>query len=486
MARTWVRLYYTETAYYDYDNVWGLSIDPISLTGAEMYIQEGRKAQFSLFLDDVWITGGLVNNWGDDPAGLRFIRRVWVEIWDTPLDSEVARVIFAGFMLKDSIKFEVTQRTFPGTNFVQQLKQGTVTIYDWMSVFIKIHENSNLQLSSGQYVIRDQMQALFNDYSIDFQWPLNKCSVGFQLNIYPDFGTVFNNEQIWQPDGRYDNILARLYLSGTSVMFEVFKYGKKSHTIIDNSTNPPTTIYNHFLLSEYELYTVYGTSVIVTATANNNSEVLFTPNPLYPLDWTLAAQLSHFGLNVTGWDAQNTITIEGATYNITPQTSSQRLKLLASGTLTRTVLDITDDVEVRLLEWVNYLLNTQYASLVQMGNTPSDYFVTNRGFYPAVETLNLDDLPAKYYRLEHEQDTGKTIFDTEYSFVAQTTTIKNQINAYTNQTINNRPNRITITTDVFILYPGQALSAPSIEINQMYITSKAYDFETKLTTYEGR
>jgi hypothetical protein len=162
------------------------------------------------------------------------------------------------------------------------------------------------------------------------------------------------------------------------------------------------------------------------------------------------------------------------------------LKLLASGTLTRTVLDITDDVEVRLLEWVNYLLNTQYASLVQMRNTPSDYFVTNRGFYPAVETLNLDDLPAKYYRLEHEQDTGKTIFDTEYSFVAQTTTIKNQINAYTNQTINNRPNRITITTDVFILYPGQALSAPSIEINQMYITSKAYDFETKLTTYEGR
>ncbi len=486
MARTWVRLYTSQTVYVDYEDVWGLSIDPITLTGAEMFIQEGRKAQFSLYLDEDWISGGLTNNWGEAPSGLRFIRRVWVEIWDTPLDSDTSLVIFAGFLFRDSIKFDVTLRTLVGSNYVQQLKQGTVTVYDWMSTFIKIHENSVLQLEEGQYVIQDQMQALFNEYSVDWSWPLNLCGVGFQLNIYPDFGTVFNNEPIWTSSGRYDNIYARLYMSGAVAKFEVFKFKRLTDSYIDNSTTPPTTIYSHFLFSEYELYTIVGTSAILETALDNNSQILLTQVPIYPSTWSLAAQLAHFGLDVTGWETQNTIDIANATYTIEPQTSTQRLRLLASGTLTRTQIDITADAEVRLLEWVNYLLNTQYASLIQLGNTPSRYFVTNRGFYPAVETFNLDDLDSKYYRVSHEQDTGRTTFDTEYEFVAQSSTIKDQINDYTAKTLSNRPNRITITTDTIILYPGKALSAPSVGITQLYITSKAYDFNSKLTTYEGR
>jgi len=486
MARTWVRLYTNQTTYTDYDDVWGLSIDPISLTGAEMFIQEGRKAQFSLYLDEDWISGGLTNNWGEAPSGLRFIRRVWVEIWDTPLDSDTSLVIFAGFLFRDSIKFDVTLRTLVGSNYVQQLKQGTVTVYDWMSTFIKIHENSVLQLEEGQYVIQDQLQALFNEYSVDWSWPLNLCGVGFQLNIYPDFGTVFNNEPIWTSSGRYDNIYARLYQSAGVVKFELFSHNTESNSYLDYSTTPPTTYYNHGLHSRHNIYTVYGTSVVIDVSFNNDDAITETTDPSYPAEWSLQDQLDYFGLDISGWSDQNTTTLEQATYTVSPQTTTQKLKLLASGTLTRTQIDITADAEVRLLEWVNYLLNTQYASLIQLGNTPSSYFVTNRGFYPAVETFNLDDMDSKYYGLSIEQDTGKSVFNTEYEFVAQSSTIKNQINEYVTKTINNRPNRLVLTTDTIILYPGKALSAPSLGITQQYITSKAYDFNSKLTTYEGR
>jgi len=371
MARTWVRLYTSQTTYTDYDDVWGLSIDPISLTGAEMFIEEGRKAQFSLYLDEDWISGGLTNNWGEAPSGLRFIRRVWVEIWDTPLDSDTSLVIFAGFLFRDSIKFDVTLRTLVGSNYVQQLKQGTVTVYDWMSTFIKIHENSVLQLEEGQYVIRDQLQALFNEYSVDWSWPLNLCGVGFQLNIYPDFGTVFNNEPIWTSSGRYDNIYARLYQSAGVVKFELFSHNTESISYLDYSTTPPTTYYNHGLHSRHNIYTVYGTSVVIDVSFNNDDAITGTTDPRYPAEWSLQDQLDYFGLDISGWSDQNTTTLEQATYTVSPQTTTQKLKLLASGTLTRTQIDITADAEVRLLEWVNYLLNTQYASLIQLGNTPS-------------------------------------------------------------------------------------------------------------------
>ena len=485
MARSWVRFYYTESAYYDYEDVWDLSIDPIALTGAEMFTQEGRKAQFSLYVDDVWLNGGLTNSWGEVPDGLRFIRRAWVEIWDTPRDSDTARVIFAGFLLKDSITYDVKLRTIPGTNYQSQLKIGKVTVYDWLSIFVKIHENSRLSLTSGMYLIQQEMQSLFNDYSIDWQWPLNNCAVGYQLNIYPDFGTIFNNEEIWRAVTKYDTAYYRLFLTGQVPTFEIFKFKRVTNTLPLIPNQPQ--LYHHFLLSEYTRYYIYGSQVIFEWGLDNNDEILFSESPLYPATWTLANQLTHFGIVPSTWDGLNTLTIENATYNVLDQaTPGNPIRIVVSGTLTRTVVNIIEDTDVGLLEWVNYLLNTQYASLIQNGNTPSTYVVTNRGFYPSVETTNLDTINAQYFEMTVESDTSRDAFTYEPTFVTQAPTIKNQINEYLNRTLNNRPNRVKIVTDSFITYPGKAVSIPSLDVAQLYITSKSFDFNSKLTTYEGR
>lgn len=466
---SFIRVYTNSTTYTDISDIWGVSIDPDTITGANFFTQESRKANVSLEMCATIQT--LLDNGTSIVAGTDHnIYPCLVEIWENfnYADNnfellEHTALLFRGYLFKDSISINTV-----GVIGTTHKKIVTLTIYDFLAVIHKylsaypespIGNNSPYYFTEGQQFLPEyELLDLWEYVPAGGSYPLwSRPPLSIDINTYPDYGLHYTQSTIYTQT-QADVYYARIYYASGDVVFESFT----------------VAYYAGRFLGKYKIFKIVGSGywVLHEYSFNGESFAQVVTQLDIPDDYDTWESDQHV-YHVPDTDVF---------YYVNQTDEDHPATLTVTGTVTAGIIDIVEDGNMPTLDWLNFLLSSQFAWLRYDSGA---YSVTNKLHYTTATSSGFtDDVKVTDYRVEY--DTRVDNYDVTYSFINVSDDISAEINEYAILMAAQYPAVCTFSTNEQVRC-GDFVMLPAYNPNLIHITEVSYDVNTPfLWHYKGR
>lgn len=486
---SFIRLYTAANTYTDYHDIWDVSIEAQSVSGANYFVQEGRSAVFTMEYDTIWETYTLdFNKWA--------VYRALVEIWEqyTDIDADhnpytYTRMVFTGYLCQDSFSTK-TNAHYYLQNAPMRDRTITVRVYDYLSIIMRLYGNTKITLQPGTTItVANEIARLWNmiPYSTDPSSTLGlwyRPSLNYEVHQVPGYGLVYSQVPIMTAAP------ATLWyaMSMVNIVFESFaRVTAGDDGIYLEYLFTRRVINNDGRLHQYRRWIVEGMQY--TELAN---EIVDN------VEMTLSEIETLYDIDVSTWAAQHQYidTVSQMTYDITQvdtehghyQPGDERWVLTITGqTVPITVRTLpVSDITVGYLDWLQFMCNIQMAFIYSEFGT-NNWHVTNKAYNVETTPITIN-IASDIYDYSEEWDTAVDIVDNAYDWLEFGDGYAAAINNFMRAVNVGKISRVVRFSSNQRFEIGSKIKLPEHNDNRViFITQVDYDInEPQRYKYEGR
>lgn len=204
---SFARIWWDADNFTDYPEIWDVSIDAESITGALFHSQEPRSATFSYsepgMLDQTWAMARIKD--GIFPYVVEIVEN-WNYASETGEILEHYSVLFRGYVFRDGVAFKtITDGASPASNVLV----ATITIRDYLAVFIHYLTarpqgaaigSGTTSFSAGtEVLIFNEMLRLWDTVPIGTGHPLwVRPALWPDIDAYPGYGMYYDGFEVYR------------------------------------------------------------------------------------------------------------------------------------------------------------------------------------------------------------------------------------------------------------------------------------------------
>jgi hypothetical protein len=477
---SFVRLYTSETqtpaTCYTYDAIWDVQIDAETITGANYYTQESRKASFTMLMDSLFETTTFIGN-PNKPAIYRAIIEFWESFTYADANSDIQtyeRLLFRGYLFQESFKID-TQGVYSGT----KARTITITAFDYLAVFLYYLKDNITHLAAGQRIpIENEYRRIWElvPYSASSGSTLAlwaRPALTYSIDAYPDYGFNYSDFEMF----------TQTAIGGTP-----FYYGAWLYQIGNDIFLEEIALEEHFFghTDHFCRYLVKGASLIPVAGYPINVSGID-----YLWEGSYTAAIANYSGVPAGVDKVQTLTVGAVTYSIEDiyqdegSVDGYYLKtLLLTGIATATELEVIEATDINTISWWQYMINIQFGWLYSHNNG-FNYYISNKAFLVSADTAGFSS-EIKVTDYSENMDGNRESYDTSNDFIVNDQVFKQQIDTYAKD-VTRRFNRVCSFGCNSLVHAGQYVHLLEHNQHMIHIIEASYNpTEPFLYHYKGR
>lgn len=507
---SFARIWWDAGNFTDYPDIWEVSIDAESITGALFHSQEPRTATFSYsepgMLDQTWAMARIKD--GIFPYVVELVEN-WNYADEAGEMLEHYSVLFRGYVFRDGVAFKtITDGASPASNVLV----ATITIRDYLAVFIHYLTarpqgaaigSGTTSFSAGtEVLIFSEMLRLWDTVPTGTGHPLwVRPALWPDIDAYPGYGMYYDGFEVYRhphlngygsaADTRYYVWIELPADPGDTVSVYLKYVAVSLHTDTD------------WAKVKYGQVSVYGASYIIT----NYQQIEVQNVGNYPAipdynDWWdaeaaniathLPAPLQNFytagslvDMSIGVYNTDVTYSLErydvlGDTDTFSPLNDPVRLTL--TGTANTAAIRGVGEGVIPNEQFMGYMLNIYLAWLRQANGV---YYLSGKLYFTTATSSGFSDaVKVTYYN--EEIDSNLESFGTVYEFLQNSQLYCDKLNEYALGVYRQYPRLCAwaCNEDVAV---GNYVVLPRYNSALIHITEKSYDVnEPFLWHYKGR